>query len=321
MKNKHRKKIAKVAFMFITLIISFSSLILIQIKVKDSAENAEAKEIINVDNSEENVLEEEITYYNQTLLGNMYTKNESNRGIFNQNIYSFEFKDLIKLYPYYKEANNERYIALSNMGTLPNDVVWKVNMNLDKPFYADITKIENPEQDILVTKYRALSENYVPQGLVKLDNIIVRNDVKSALTSMMDALKNEGAGSIELISGYRDYNYQKSLYEEYSKMEKNTGNDVNTYSAKPGHSEHQTGRAIDIAAKGSTMELFGSTNQYQWILNNGYKYGFIIRYKANVEDITGYQFEPWHITFVGVETATNMYQNNVQTLEEYIAKK
>ena len=89
--------------------------------------------------------------------------------------------------------------------------------------------------------------------------------------------------------------------------------------ARPGHSEHQTGLAVDFAAKGvSTLTTsFAKTKAGIWLAANAWKYGFILRYPKGKTAVTGYQFEPWHFRYVGVRTATDMHDRNILTLEEY----
>ena len=97
---------------------------------------------------------------------------------------------------------------------------------------------------------------------------------------------------------------------------------ADTYSARPGHSEHQTGLAADIKGPNNNLYLdqrWINTSEGQWLNNNCYKYGFIIRYPSGKESITGYIYEPWHIRYVGTEVATQLYNGgNWITLEEYL---
>jgi D-alanyl-D-alanine carboxypeptidase len=91
--------------------------------------------------------------------------------------------------------------------------------------------------------------------------------------------------------------------------------------ARPGYSEHQTGLAVDFAARGvSTLQVsFAKTKAGIWLAANAYRYGFVLRYPSGKTAITGYSFEPWHFRYVGVEVATAMHDQNIQTLEEFYA--
>ena len=115
-----------------------------------------------------------------------------------------------------------------------------------------------------------------------------------------------------LLSGYRSYDYQKSLYESY--VARDGEEAANRYSAKPGTSEHQTGLAFDV---GEMSWTYGETAAGQWLVNHCAEYGFILRYLPGKEDITGYMYEPWHIRYVGVEHATAIMSQGI-TLEEYL---
>lgn len=133
-----------------------------------------------------------------------------------------------------------------------------------------------------------------------------------------NALKELQAGakaagfSAKLVSGFRSYQTQERIYNNYIKQWGQEYTD--TVSARPGHSEHQTGLAFDV---GELKKSYGETAEGIWLRENCHKYGFIIRYQKGKEDITGYAYEPWHIRYVGVEAATYIMANNL-TLEEYL---
>lgn len=118
--------------------------------------------------------------------------------------------------------------------------------------------------------------------------------------------------SLRLVSGYRSYNTQYNLYNNYVKI--NGQAKADTFSARPGHSEHQTGLAFDV---GSTKGSFANTYESKWLAENCHLYGFIIRYPKGKTNITGYIYEPWHVRYLGVENATKV-KNSGLTLEEYL---
>jgi len=124
------------------------------------------------------------------------------------------------------------------------------------------------------------------------------------------ALK-DGA-KLKIISGFRSYSYQKQVYNDY--VEEYGEKKTNTFSAKPGYSEHQTGLALDIC---EDSDKFINTKEDIWLQKNAYKFGFIIRYPKGKEDITGYKYEPWHIRYVGKKHAKRIYEKRL-TLEEYL---
>ena len=115
-----------------------------------------------------------------------------------------------------------------------------------------------------------------------------------------------------LISGYRSYAYQASLYNSYVAQDGQALAD--TYSARPGHSEHQSGLAFDI---GALDNGYGNTPDGRWLHAHCADYGFIIRYPAGKESMTGYQYEPWHVRYVGKEIASQIMAQGI-TLEEYL---
>lgn len=117
---------------------------------------------------------------------------------------------------------------------------------------------------------------------------------------------------LKIISGFRSYDYQEKIYNIYVKEfgEEKT----NTFSAKPGHSEHQTGLAIDIC---DDSDKFIGTKEDKWLQKNAYKFGFIIRYPKGKEEITGYKYEPWHLRYVGIKHAKIIFTRGL-ALEEYL---
>ena len=160
--------------------------------------------------------------------------------------------------------------------------------------------------DILIAnKTYSLSSSYAPGGLLSSFN--------TAFNKMKNDASNQGI-SLNIISGYRSYSRQNTIYNNY--VNKDGKVKADTYSARPGHSEHQTGLAADI---NSLSTSFINTKEGKWLNDNCYKYGFIIRYPKGKDSITGYMYEPWHIRYVGVSIATALYNGgNWITLEEYL---
>ena len=117
-------------------------------------------------------------------------------------------------------------------------------------------------------------------------------------------------------STYRSYSYQEGLYNRYVK--KDGFKEAETYSARAGYSEHQLGLAVDIV-NGKWNYLSEGDKEYTWLINNSYKYGFILRYPHESEYITGYVFEDWHFRYLGIELATKVYESKL-TYDEYIAR-
>lgn len=138
------------------------------------------------------------------------------------------------------------------------------------------------------------------------------NDEANYALGNLQTAAGEAGYSMPLISGYRSFDKQDGLYRNYAARDGKQMAD--TYSAWPGHSEHQTGLAFDI---GALDDNFGETAAGKWLAENAHKYGFIIRYPKGKESITGYQYEPWHVRYLGIETATAVYESGL-CLEEYL---
>lgn len=172
---------------------------------------------------------------------------------------------------------------------------------------------------LVVNKTYPLPENYYPKGthvaitsdMGKCEECIIE-EAYQAYVKMKNDMANEGL-KIWIASGYRSYNYQGGLYNSYTK--RNGSQAADTYSARAGHSEHQSGYAFDL---NSVTDAFASTREGVWVNQNCYKYGFIIRYPKSKESITGYKYESWHLRYVGVELAAELYNNGDWiTMEEH----
>lgn len=179
---------------------------------------------------------------------------------------------------------------------------------------------------VVVNKGRRLPNSYEPYNLVapnvslrfsaQSPEMMLRSDAAAALKELFEAAEVQGLPLI-LTSGYRSYTSQTTIYNRNVARDGQVATDA--LSARPGHSEHQTGLAADVGSKTRKCEFekcFGSLPEGQWVSDNAYKYGFIIRYQAGRTDITGYDFEPWHLRFVGTELARQL-QETGQTMEQF----
>lgn len=206
------------------------------------------------------------------------------------------------------------YMAKENISV--SDAVTRVNLNLDEEFYKTVNDIKDPSSIlVLVNKSHALKSDYVPSDLVSIPsfpNLLLRQVAIDDFENLLAAAKLDNVYLIPY-STYRSYDYQKGLYEKY--LKEDTQEVVDTYSARPGHSEHQTGLAIDIRSSSHWYSL--TDNDYDWMLNNSYKYGFIVRYPKDNSKITGYKEEPWHIRYLGRDIATKVHDKNI-TYDEYV---
>ena len=171
-------------------------------------------------------------------------------------------------------------------------------------------------------------KGYTKNGMTYIDGILIANktyslpstykpggittQTKNAFNKMQAAAKLDGI-SLVIKSGYRSYATQKSTYNYYVSRDGKTKAD--TYSARPGHSEHQTGMAVDL---NTINDTFHNTKEAKWLASNCYKYGFILRYPKGKTNETGYKYESWHFRYVGVDLATKLYNNGDWiTLESY----
>lgn len=190
---------------------------------------------------------------------------------------------------------------------------------LDNNFYKDIKTANVNNYDFIVNKNYILKEDYVPNDLEKIDtnyaceNKYLRKIAKNSFENMAKKAKEEGYNIIAT-SAYRSYNYQKKLYNNYVKDKGFYYADM--ASARAGHSEHQTGLAVDVADLSLDYDNFENTKEFNWMIKNAHKYGFILRYPKAKFHITGFKYEPWHYRYVGKKIAKEIYKNNL-TLEEY----
>lgn len=155
---------------------------------------------------------------------------------------------------------------------------------------------------LVVNKTYALPSDYAPGW---------ETEASPRVAEMIAAAKKEGL-NLWVKSGYRSYYDQQYIYNNY--VVRDGQEEADTYSARPGHSEHQTGLAYDM---NTNDQGFGETPEGIWLAENCHKFGFIIRYPKEKEHITGYIYEPWHIRYLGVEKATEVYESGL-CLEEFL---
>lgn len=237
-----------------------------------------------------------------------------------------ETKDAYTACGNYLEPKRAEYLAYQKLHPeLPTGtVITYVNIGLNRPFYTEPTEITAPD-DLLVlcNKYHYLPKDYVPKDLKTISStyavsgrtVSLRADAATAFEALSAAAKKDGF-TILGQSGYRSYSYQETLYNNYvaSDGQKN----ADTYSARPGYSEHQTGLAIDVRNASKSYTNFGSTAEFQWAKENISKFGFILHYLPEKQEITGYKTEEWHFRYVGKETAAKIQELGI-TFDEYCA--
>jgi zinc D-Ala-D-Ala carboxypeptidase len=196
----------------------------------------------------------------------------------------------------------------------------------DPPKYSidqadSIWVVVNKQRQISPLKYQPESLAFTAFAKPKVQNpfgLQMREEAAIATVELAAAMAEAGKGTLILNSGFRTYKNQQGLY---NRIRDTRGLAVaEKLSARPGHSEHQLGLAADFSVKGSgcaIMACFGSTEAGMWLAENAHEYGFILRYPKGFKPITGFQYEPWHFRYVGVELATEMKTKGIKTLEEF----
>lgn len=179
---------------------------------------------------------------------------------------------------------------------------------------------------VLVNKVNPVDETYKPDDLLKIKYYVpdraestryLRAEAAEAFHQMVERAAQDDV-ELKMTTAYRSYDFQKILFDNY--VAKEGEEKANTYSAKPGQSEHQTGLAVDVSSPVVDYQLsndYGKTREGKWVADHAYRFGFILRFPEGKEDITGYQYEPWHLRYVGLAAAKEIYENNL-TLEEFL---
>lgn len=230
--------------------------------------------------------------------------------------YSDDFYNLITNYKSFSiDKINEYYEEyLTN-----NNIIFTLNKVNYPTFFNDENKYNYFlfNNHIFVNKACVLNKDYVPKKLVPVsvnkinrvgETMLIDKETHIFLEKMLNDAKNKNL-DLTVFSAYRSYYRQHSIY--------NLSSDK-TFVAPPGASEHQTGMAVDISTKDTGLSIhFENTDEFLFLKENSYKYGFILRYPKEKTDITKYPYESWHFRYVGVELATFLHDFNL-TLEEYI---
>lgn len=224
--------------------------------------------------------------------------------------YKDEYEDA---YKEYREKNKDLSIE---------KVIINVNIGLNYDYYTHTKATKDLNTNtILVNKYNYLTEDYVPENLQTVDKkyssktLQLVDYAKEAFEELSEAASKENY-TVLAMSSYRSYQYQYNLYNRYVSTDGVKAAD--TYSARPGYSEHQTGLAVDVYNGKEDFTNFEKTKEYNWMQDNAYKFGFILRFPKDKVLETGYQYESWHYRYVGKEIAKYIHDNNL-CFEEYYA--
>ena len=228
------------------------------------------------------------------------------------------FKD-----PYYVEKNKELYLQYVDNYESVRQCVEAINTKSYLDYYTNIEPTDiSKDYLMLVNKYYALGSDYEPNDLVDVDPQYGRGRLRQEVYEQYCKLQDDASElgyNFKICSAYRAYDVQYGLYNGYLEEDEGGQASVDTYSARPGHSEHQTGLCLDLYDAVYGMDDFGLSEASAWINENCYKYGFIIRYVESKEKVTGYQAEPWQIRYVGNPIIAQDIMEKGITFDEYYA--
>jgi D-alanyl-D-alanine carboxypeptidase len=260
--------------------------------------------------------------YNIEEIKKIEQETEDNKNYILNNEYNKDIIDIMNE-KYYLSKNLEKYINYKkeNENKKLKEIISIINTNRDSKFYENTkdTKVELNEL-MLVNKYNKLDKTYKPEKIITIPIAYAYSGVEASeqgleyYKEMHNAAKKEGINLV-ISSAYRSYDEQQETYDEYEKIK---GDKIDTYAARPGHSEHQTGLAFDILTLGVKTTEFDTTKEFNWLQENSYKYGFILRYPKGKESITGFDYESWHYRYVGKEAAKKIHDEGI-TFDEYYA--
>ena len=221
--------------------------------------------------------------------------------------------DYLKKYLAYYEKNPDLSFA---------EIITRINTHLDDEFYTNTEKTDDTlGKFVLLNKHYYADGNYRGQNLIDVDkqynlyntSFKLSEECYEAFLKMYNDAKEQGY-AFKINSAYRSYETQIKIYQGW--VNKDGVALADTYSARAGFSEHQTGYAFDVRDYPFTNDDYSKTKSFTWVSENAYKYGFIIRFPTDKEYITGYQYEPWHYRYCGTECATYIHDNDI-TFEEY----
>jgi len=209
------------------------------------------------------------------------------------------------LFPSVNNIDETQATSLINHSTTEPDSIWVV-VNKQLP----LNPVKYVPSDLVAPQFGSLNAN--PYGRK------LRKEASKATYKLAMAMKAADKGSLIIQSAYRSYQEQTTVHDrQVSKYGLKAGEAL---AARPGYSEHQTGWAMDVSARGQGCQIrvcFGQTAAGLWLAGNAYKYGFIIRYPDKATPVTGYQYEPWHLRYVGTGLALVMHDDGVHTLEKF----
>jgi len=229
-------------------------------------------------------------------------------------------------YPHFLEKNSQRYEEYQeNNPNVPFDtVIARVNVNIDKQPYEVIEPVPDPDKiTVLVNKHFFLPDTWEPGDWADIGNgHKMRAEAAEQYIKMRDAMREDNLSLVTVIV-FRSYATQRG---HFSNAVARLGQaSAEGGFARAGHSEHQTGLAVDVLHKGHDGGLmmdmgFENSAQFRWLVENAHNYGFILRYPNGYRNVSGFMFEPWHWRYVGVPIATAMKDREIALFEEFYGR-
>ena len=272
--------------------------------------------LMKMDNYKDENLDKYLKYYGEFAddklieIVNNNTLNDSNKNILKQ-MYESD---------YYIPKNEQLYLKYLPKYESLRKTMEIVNTNRYKELFSDIVPNDiSKDYLMLVNKYYQLPSDFEPDDLVYVDHQLGKGMCREAVYEAFKKLHDDALElgyNIVVVSAYRSYDYQLGLYQKYCQSD--PVEVVDTYCARPGLSEHQTGLCLDVSIPGLSIDDFYKVGAAPWLEENAPNYGFIIRFPKDKEDITGYQWESWHIRYLGVQAAQEIKERNI-TFDEYYA--
>lgn len=226
---------------------------------------------------------------------------------------------------YFIKKNFNKYVEYSKYHTdtdIPK-VISLINVHANEGWYeSEYESDTSKEYLVIANKFYHLPDNYERSDIKSIpltysyEGQEASEIVIDAFIQMHDDIQKELGIHLMVNSSYRSYNSQEEIYNDFKTVSIAY---ADSYAARPGYSEHQTGLALDITSlEHKTVKTFKESDEFTWLKNNCYKYGFILRYPEGKDDITGYSTEEWHFRYVGKDVAKQIYDENI-TFDEYYA--
>ena len=298
-KKKRQRQVTGIACIAIAIVLVFSVRALVDIADKQNVP------VVNIDSSVEKYSSEDSDNSDNSVTYSDY-----------DNDLPEKVEGIAALW-YYDEFLVSRYEAfrILNPDLTDEEICWMVGCDLDLGPYEQTSEVPDPNDILLlVNKHFYLPAGYEPSDLISVGNTKMRKEAGEAMQEMIGDAAKEGL-NLWSQSGYRGYGLQERLFNDYSASDGIKA--AETYSARPGYSEHQTGLTTDL---NTITHAFGDTAEGKWVAENCWMYGYIIRYTAENSPVTLYMPEPWHMRYIGKDAAKRMHDENIQSFEEYWVK-